>query len=137
SAEVKTRFEALKQATKAVVIDEAHHAIADEYLTVLKQCGIAFRAQEESRIPLIGLTATPYRGRGVEENTRLATYFNRNLLIPAGMPDPIEELRVRGILSQPRHCTIETGRRFAFSSAEEQQFERFKRLPESFVRRIG
>lgn len=137
SAELQVGFKAFVENTKAVVVDEAHHAIAEEYRAVLDRFGIAFQEIEESRVPLIGLTATPYRGRGAEENERLARYFGRNLLIPMGMTDPIGELRARGILSQARHETLETGRSFELSPDEEHQLARFGRLPESFVRRVG
>jgi superfamily II DNA or RNA helicase len=137
SAGVQASFAALAEMTRAVVVDEAHHATAPQYLAVLRRFGIAFGDREESRAPLIGLTATPYRGAGAEENQRLARYFSKNLLIPAGMEDPIGELRGRGILSEVKHTSMETGRRFALSTTEEQQFERFGRLPDSFVRKVG
>jgi superfamily II DNA or RNA helicase len=137
SAEAQVRYRAFVESTKAIVVDEAHHAIADEYRAVLHCFGISVHSLEGSRVPLIGLTATPYRGSGVEENERLAQYFGRNLLIPTGMTDPIGELRARGILSRAQHEILETERHFELQPHEAQQLERFGRLPESFVRRVG
>jgi DNA repair protein RadD len=137
SAELQVSFKAFVENTKAIVVDEAHHAIAEEYRAVLGRFGISFQEIEESRVPLIGLTATPYRGRDAEENQRLARYFGRNLLIPTGMTDPIGELRARGILSRARHEILETGRSFQLRPDEMKQLVQFGRLPESFVSRVG
>ncbi|MBN2582929.1 MAG: DEAD/DEAH box helicase [Planctomycetes bacterium] len=67
-----------------IVIDEAHHAAADSYRTILE--GYA-------SVPLVGLTATPFRldGRG------LGDLFGE--IVVAAWPD---ELCSRGILHKPK-----------------------------------
>jgi len=46
----------------AIVIDEAHHAIAKSYRAILNYFGCD---QRQARIPVVGFTATPKRGDGV------------------------------------------------------------------------
>ncbi len=73
-------IEQLSDVTSCIVIDEAHHSIADSYNAVLGKMGfnINRRKQEISTkgIILIGLTATPFRGSGnnVETQTLLRRY---------------------------------------------------------------
>lgn len=137
SAEALAGFEALVEATHAVVVDEAHHTTAPAYRDVLQRLDISTRESGRSRKPLIGLTATPYRGSGVVENEQLARAFGRNLIVPSGLTDPIAQLREREILSHALHEALETHRPFALTASEEEQLEQFQRLPGSFLRRVG
>jgi ATP-dependent helicase IRC3 len=55
----------------AIVVDEAHHGTADSYRQIWRYHGILNEDDSKppiSRIPLIGLTATPGRGDGVGLN---------------------------------------------------------------------
>ena len=58
----------LGRLTACIIIDEAHHAVASSYSSVLREMGFNWdnRKSEISEwgIILIGLTATPFRGRG-------------------------------------------------------------------------
>ena len=64
-----------------VVIDEAHGAITPEYTAVLKWLGIsAAGGTLKTRVPLIGLTATPFRGTSKEETERLVRRFGSRRL---------------------------------------------------------
>lgn len=127
----------LAEDTAVIVIDEAHHATTPSYTTVLKTFGINFRVHS-SQIPLIGLTATPYRGVDAEENRRLAKRFHETLLIPKILgDDPINVLRKRGVLSQVDHKVYDTGQTFSLNENEKRHFEQFKQLPDSFLRKVG
>lgn len=124
--------------TSVVIVDEAHHTTAPSYTTVLKQFGITFGRAPSSQTPLIGLTATPYRGMDKEENYRLANRFHKQLLIPEVLgDDPIKELRKRKVLSQVDHKVLETGIRFSLSDSELQRLEQFGQFPDSFLRKVG
>jgi superfamily II DNA or RNA helicase len=136
-AEVRLGFEALVAATRAVIVDEAHHVTADTYRQVLGALGVSFRESGTSRVPFIGLTATPYRGQGVLGNQQLARAFGNKLLVPTNMHDPIGTLRERGILSVAEHEALETGRSFSLTPAESQELAEWQRLPNSFVHRVG
>ena len=61
-------FNRLRGRTIAIVIDEAHEALAETYRRFLAAMGFDFSGRKGTRnqngIVLIGLTATPYRGSG-------------------------------------------------------------------------
>ena len=61
----------LSQAT-AVVIDEAHRSITPAYTQLLEWLGMA---RNQERVPLIGLSATPYRGTSEIETERLVNRY--------------------------------------------------------------
>ncbi len=124
--------------TCAVVVDEAHHAVASSYTAVMETFGITFGRAPETPVPLIGLSATPYRGADCEENRRLARRFYSQLLIPDSLgDDPIEVLRERNVLARVDHQVLETGRQFELTESEEQRYQRVGQLPESFLRKVG
>ena len=61
-----------------VVIDEAHGAYTHSYTRILRWLGRGTRERDK---PLIGLTATPFRGRrDSDETERLLRRFDDNLL---------------------------------------------------------
>jgi superfamily II DNA or RNA helicase len=124
--------------TAAVIVDEAHHTTAPSYTAVLNTFGITFGRSPLSSTPLLGLTATPYRGLDNEENRRLANRFHNQLLIPKSLGnDPIRMLRSRNVLSQVEHRVLETERRFTLSESEQQRLEQFGQFPDSFLRKVG
>ena len=73
-------LERLARLTSCIVIDEAHHALAPSYTEVLQKMGFNWNNRKkeisELGIVLIGLTATPFRGTGGdEERAKLARRF--------------------------------------------------------------
>jgi hypothetical protein len=71
----------LVKACALVVIDESHHAITPSYTRLLD----SFVPEEptedtEEMPPVIGLTATPFRGKSEEETRWLANRFARRML---------------------------------------------------------
>ncbi len=75
------QLENLSKLTSCIIIDEAHHSVADSYSQVLRTMGFNFdlRKQEISTlgIILIGLTATPFRGTGDNiETDRLKRWYD-------------------------------------------------------------
>jgi len=124
--------------TAAAIVDEAHHAIASSYTSVLEIFDITFGRSNESSVPLLGLTATPYRGTDAEENRRLARRFSGRLLVPASLgDDPIHVLRERRVLSQVDHRELHTGRTFNLTQNELDRYEQLGQLPGSFLRKVG
>lgn len=67
-------FGRLRTMTSCVVIDEAHKAIMPEYTCILRGLGFNFRYYKDEEkcneygITLIGLTATAFRGTGLERS---------------------------------------------------------------------
>ena len=67
------QLEGLSKLTSCIIIDEAHHSVADSYSRVLRKMGFNWRRKEVSElgIILVGLTATPFRGSGDGEDTKM------------------------------------------------------------------
>ena len=68
-----------------VIIDEAHHSIAESYTRVLERFGFNFKMKHPStkNIILLGLTATPFRQNiDSSETHRLKNRYENNILIP-------------------------------------------------------
>ena len=89
---------------RGVVIDEAHGSTVPSYTEILHALGLT--AQKSAR-HLIGLTATPFRGSGFdEEETRwLVNRYGQNRFDQGAMPDedPYPHLQERGILANVDH----------------------------------
>ncbi|WP_235988831.1 DEAD/DEAH box helicase [Aquibacillus kalidii] len=97
----------------AMIIDEAHHAVAPMYNQLLE------RAEEicgPDLFPICGLTATPGRNDG--ETTKLVDKFQAYLLQPRITDDPsyvsnpLSYFRNKGYLAKPRHIVYDSGRAF-------------------------
>lgn len=124
----------------AIVVDEAHRALAPTYGDVLRFLGIEVSAAGRSAIPILGLTATP--GRTVDEETRrLVSRFHGQLLVASVLGnDPVGELRRRSVLSHPVHTLIEhRGQRIAVSDDPRYQsyYETFNDFHSELLMRLG
>ncbi|MCY3969812.1 MAG: DEAD/DEAH box helicase family protein [Acidobacteria bacterium] len=96
-----------------VVFDEAHRSIAPTYTSVMEEIGLT-RYQRPDEPFLVGLTATPYRGRDEEETARLVNRYGKTRLDDGAFPDDeptavVQHLQRRGILSQVDHEAIQGG----------------------------
>ena len=128
-----------------VVLDEAHHAIAPTYTRLMDNLG--FQLRDSSRGPvMLGLTATPYRGRNEEETDRLAGRFYRNRLdrkaleeIVADDPEAVirylqsSEMQV---LAKARHRVID-GVELVLTADERRQSEDLPWLPRTAEERLA
>jgi len=83
-----------------VIVDEAH-ASYDRMTPILKLLGItAFKTER----PLIGLTATPYRGFNEDETRLLVQRYGRNRLADGVFDgDPYQALQELGVLAKVDH----------------------------------
>ena len=123
-----------------LVFDEAHRSVAPTSTLVMQYLGLTRRRSAHDPI-LIGLTATPYRGRDEDETARLASRYGRNRL-DSGVfanDDPeavIRELQEKGILAVADHDTIEGGH-FPLTEGELQQYEQTPWLPKRVEDRIA
>ena len=119
-----------------VVIDEAHHAIARQYTDALKWLGLTWQdlKRDNDRCPLLGLTATAFRG-SLEETQRLAKRFDSNRLdFEAWDDNPFPYLQSIGVLSRVRHEALENNASFQLSEAQKQHVEKFGVFPPEFER---
>jgi superfamily II DNA or RNA helicase len=105
----------LSEAT-CVVIDEAHGATTPEYTKILQWLDISARGRSRTtRAPLLGLTATPFRGTSEEETRRLINRFGGRRLdkVFGGDDDDYgaiyRELQEMGVLSHVDGEELETG----------------------------
>ena len=94
-----------------VVFDEAHRSIAPTFTSVMQDIGLT-RFQRADEPFMLGLTATPYRGRDQDETSRLAHRYGSNRLdsgaFVSNEPEAvISELQEMGVLAQADHETIE------------------------------
>ncbi len=102
-----TEFQLMAEQIGAVVVDEAHRMLAPSYTEVLGILGLDLARGGQSRIPLVGLTATPFRSQ-LDETRRLANRFHGRLLAPSGLgEDPVSALRAREVLSRPTHQVLQ------------------------------
>ncbi len=93
-----------------VVFDEAHRSIAPTYTSVMEEIGLT-RYQRSDEPFLVGLTATPYRGRDADETARLVNRYGQRRLDDGAFPDDeptavVRHLQEMGVLSQADHEVI-------------------------------
>ncbi|MXX06711.1 MAG: hypothetical protein F4Z71_08125 [Gammaproteobacteria bacterium] len=108
----------------------------------MSELGLTFRRGADEPL-LLGLTATPYRGRDEEETQRLVNRYGRNRLDAAafGIDDPqaiIGELQEMTVLAEADHAVI-AGAQLALSPAELREIKEkaLPWLPESVEQRIA
>lgn len=129
SIEFSTHEYAWLEDVSAVIVDEAHRATSPTYSSIFRFFGIGSRGKTAR--PLLGLSATPFRGRSSELTERLANRFGKNLITTLG-ENPISELQKRGVLAEVEHeflqgttinltasMVFDTEDRFAISRAED------------------
>lgn len=125
-------YEWLSKAT-AVVIDEAHGSVGPSYTALLQWLGLG---RGNDRCPLIGLTATPFRG-GEEETKRLvARYGGKRLDVGALGGDPYGRLQELGVLAKVGHRLL-AGTNIDLNDKELAELKRTRLFPASANERIG
>ena len=131
----KTSYDWLKANTSAIVVDEAHSSIGTAYTHMLAWQDMA---RNVDRVPLIGLTATPFRNTNVEETKRLAArYGGRRLDARAlGGADAYPRLQELGILSHVDHRTL-PGQDLELTDVELKRLQDTRMLPGRAALRLG
>lgn len=121
----------LKNVT-AVIVDEAHTAGSPRYHKIFQYFGVDTRHHER---PLLGLSATPYRGRSEVATAALANRFDSHLINPLGS-EPIKALQDRGVLARVEHESLE-GSRIEFDEGERKQANEMGMFASSALERLG
>jgi superfamily II DNA or RNA helicase len=118
-----------------VVIDEAHHSVAPSYTDLLSWLGLG---RGRGTRPLVGLTATPFRGSSEEESKRLVARYGGHRLdtVAFGDEDAYPELQARGILAEVRHRVL-GGVEIELTADELRMLERTRLFPRSAEDRLG
>ena len=122
-----------------VVIDEAHTSIAPSYTQVLRWLGRSSSRDTINRRPLIGLTATPFRGTSEEQTERLVNRYDSNRLDRGAFDnheDPYPELQRAGVLANVRQEILE-GVAIEFTDAEISDIDTMRRVPAAVTDRLG
>lgn len=127
-------YEWLSKADCAIV-DEAHGSTTPSYTKVLSWLG--FRRNRE-RIPLVGLTATPFRGTSTEQTKRLVNRYGSRRLDHGVFDgdDPYAHLQDMGVLAEVDHRILD-GYDIELSADELAALEQLRRLPSNVGERIG
>ncbi|MBP2323043.1 superfamily II DNA or RNA helicase [Kibdelosporangium banguiense] len=115
-----------------VVIDEAHEATGKDYRKLLAWLGLDTRRTTR---PLLGLTATPFKGTNEEMTRRLVGRFGGNLLDVLG-DDPYGRLQELGVLSRVKHQVLDGGA-VILDAEEAETTQRTRLLPSSVLERLG
>ncbi|MGW7728143.1 DEAD/DEAH box helicase [Streptomyces canus] len=136
--DTQQELELLRENLGAVVVDEAHRMLAPSYSRVLRFLGIELG--QKAPVPVIGLTATPFR-RVDAETRQLAEKFHSKLLSSRSLGgDIVSELRRRDVLSRPEHKVLSyDGPGFQMDDVESHRahFDQFKDFHPDFLRKIG
>ena len=125
---------------KLLVFDEAHRSVAPSFTSVMQELGLT-RWRRDNEPLLIGLTATPYRGRDERETERLVNRYGSNRLdegafISDDPDDVIRELQAMQVLARADHATIEGGS-FHLTVSELRLSASVPWLPQSVEERIA
>ncbi|GLZ08898.1 hypothetical protein Acsp03_63640 [Actinomadura sp. NBRC 104412] len=130
----KSEYDWLRDAAM-VIVDEAHTSITPRYTKLLASLGITHRSAAR---PLIGLTATPYRGFNEEETRRLVERYGGTRLDEGLFDgDPYTALQELGVLAKVEHRRLK-GTTFELTSEEVERAAGFQgRLPGSAELRLG
>lgn len=120
-----------------IVVDEAHRSIGQQYTRALSAMGGTKRVAELTT-PLLGLTATPFRGFNATETEQLAGRYHRNLLDEGIFPgdDVYGYLQELGVLARIRHREL-LGADLELTEEELAHATQMRRLPESVENRLG
>ncbi|MFL0389945.1 DEAD/DEAH box helicase [Curtobacterium sp. 179-B 9B NHS] len=118
----------------AVFIDEAHRAGSSEYTKILRWLGVDGRSWER---PLVGLSATPFKGRAGDDSgiKELKARFGTKIALP--FSEPYKELVKLGVLANVRHEVLPTGLEFEVSDAAPSELRSNKLIDRNLYERIG
>ena len=116
-----------------VIIDEAHTAMSPTYTAILRWLGLTAAKTER---PLLGLTATPYKGRNEEVNRLFTLRFSQNKLESLDPDDPIGQLRRAQVLAEVDHYVLD-GSVVDALGTDVADFMRMKEVSKSMLDRIG
>ncbi|WP_298993074.1 DEAD/DEAH box helicase family protein [uncultured Pseudokineococcus sp.] len=119
-----------------VVVDEAHTSVSQKYVKVLDWLGRDAGRKRSGR-PLIGLSATPFRGNDSAETRRLVAKYDHNRLDDGAFSgEPYAELQSMGVLARVRPETLK-GVEHTFNDAELEEIDTYGRFPAAVERRLG
>ncbi|MDE0122557.1 MAG: DEAD/DEAH box helicase [bacterium] len=128
------------QETELVIFDEAHRSLAPTSISVMQEIGMTIYPETDEPF-LIGLTATPYRGRDKRATARLARRYGHRRLDAGAFKEKepqavVTELQDMQVLAQADHETI-PGSTFQLNTKELEIMSRFLRGSGDLERRFS
>jgi superfamily II DNA or RNA helicase len=127
-------YEWLRNAS-AVIVDEAHVAgDSPRYTRILGAMGVDGRSSER---PLIGLTATPFKGDSEERTKRLVNRFGKRRLDAYPDADAYVALQEMGVLARVKHERLVGSTDFKLTESQRELVERTSLLPPEVLEEIG
>ena len=128
----RAEYEWLSKAS-AVFVDEGHVAgTSTRYTGIFSWLGVDGRRWER---PLVGLSATPFKGTSAQATDQLAARFGRRKLV-AFPENPYQELVALGVLAKVEHRVLE-GARIELTGAEESEAKRTNRMSHTVLDRVA
>jgi DNA repair protein RadD len=131
---------ALSAGIGVVVVDEAHRINAPSYHEVLKFIRVDLSTSGKSQVPLLGLTATPFRS-DTDGTRRLVRIFHNRLLESDSLgEDMVGALRARRVLAAAEHEVLEYGAPvFDMERSETfvKHFDQFNDFHADFLREVA
>ena len=128
----RAEYEWLADAS-AVIIDEGHVAgTSTRYTRLLSWLGVDGYRWER---PLIGLSATPFKGTSVQGTKQLVARFGRRK-IAAFEENAYQELVSRGVLAKVKHEILH-GAQISLSAEEEHDAKRMKRMSGTVLDKVA
>lgn len=120
-----------------IVVDEAHRSISPQYTRTLSALGGTSRVAA-MKTPIVGLTATPFRGFNERETLQLAGRYGENLLDDGVFPrdDVYGYLQEHRVLARIRHRELQ-GAELELTQAEVAHVTQMRSLPDSVEHRLG
>ena len=124
----KPQYEWLKD-PGLIIVDEAHTSIAPSYTDVFRWLS-GESITTRMTTPLLGLTATAYRGHNEIETDRLVKRYSSNKLDDGvfGEAEPYEYLQSHRVLAQVRQEVL-AGMNIAWTPELEKHLSQFGTLP--------
>ncbi|MFF2379316.1 sacsin N-terminal ATP-binding-like domain-containing protein [Streptomyces sp. NPDC058108] len=117
----------------AVIVDEGHRAgDSERYTRILNWLGVAGRGWER---PLIGLSATPFKGTSETATAALASRFGKRKLNPFD-GNAYEELAELGVLARVQHEVLD-GIEVFLDRAEIDEVTRQRKISQTVLEQIG
>lgn len=132
----KPAYEWLKESA-LIIVDEAHTSIAPSYTNVFRWLG-GESITTRMTTPLLGLTATAYRGHSEEETKRLVGRYSHNKLDDGvfGEEEPYHYLQKRGMLAHVQQEVL-SGMNIAWTPELEKHLGQFGTLPRDVENSVG
>ena len=117
-----------------LIVDECHAAITKSYTELWNFLGLQTGRQSDAdrEIPVLGLSATPWRGRNDEESRRLAKRFD-NRWLPSDQADLHKTLRDRGVLCPLKYSNLDYNKDVELTAYQREQMDQFNRVPNSVL----